>query len=195
MCGCALQACDAGACAGCSALSVCMLWCMWSFHARGEVARLSPSAENGRCRTPTLRVDTLPLQGGSTCTSTPPASLPLTFPRWRPAEDPGAPLLSAVCVSPSPWQPPGSGAAKGRKTQRSPAKMRTTCDKCLNYMLHVSTWRALLKIQRATKHGKKKSGEAETLKRNVPKFRDIRSPPPETRSLATRWARAATSRL
>ena len=45
----------------------------------GKLARLGPSAEDGRCRTPTLRVDTFPPQEGSTCTSTPPASLPLTF--------------------------------------------------------------------------------------------------------------------
>ena len=37
------------------------------------------------------------------------------LPGGRPAEDPGAPLLSAVCVSPSSQQPPGSGAAKLRK--------------------------------------------------------------------------------
>ena len=49
----------------------------------------------------------------------------------RPAEDPGAPLLTAVRVSPSPQQPPGSGAAKFRKTPRLPARWKTTCRKCL----------------------------------------------------------------
>ena len=30
------------------ALSVCVLWCMWSFYARGDQPRLSPLAEAGR---------------------------------------------------------------------------------------------------------------------------------------------------
>ena len=30
------------------ALSVCVLWCMWSFSARGAKARLSPLAEASR---------------------------------------------------------------------------------------------------------------------------------------------------
>ena len=37
----------------------------------------------------------------------------------RPAEDPGAPLLTAVCESPSPQQPPGSGAAKNNKNSEA----------------------------------------------------------------------------
>ena len=44
-------------------------------------------------------------------------------------KDPGAPLLSAVYVCPSPWQPPGSRAAKNRKTQRLPARM----EKCMEH--------------------------------------------------------------
>ena len=48
----------------------------------------------------------------------------------RTTKDPGAPLLSAVCVSPSPWHSPGSGAAKTRKTPRLPARDgKTTCRK------------------------------------------------------------------
>ena len=58
----------------------------------------------------------------------------------RTTKDPGAPLLSAVCVSPSPWHSPGSGAAKIRKTPRLPARMgnylrqmsKTTCRKSLH---------------------------------------------------------------
>ena len=41
----------------CSALSVCVLWCMWShtsFLARGEIARPSPLAERSSCYTPLL---------------------------------------------------------------------------------------------------------------------------------------------
>ena len=45
-----------------------------SLFARGEIARPSPSAEHGHCRTPTLRVDTLPPREGPTCNRTPPAS-------------------------------------------------------------------------------------------------------------------------
>ena len=44
---------------------------------------------------------------------------PTDLPGRRPAEDPGAPLLSAVCVSPSSQQPPGSGAAKLRKNSEA----------------------------------------------------------------------------
>ena len=58
----------------------------------------------------------------------------------RTTKDPGAPLLSAVCVSPSPLHSPGSGAAKIRKTPRLPARMgnylrqmsKTTCRKSLH---------------------------------------------------------------
>ena len=47
----------------CAARSQCV-WCMWSLLARvGKIASLSPSAEDGRSRTPTLRVDALPPQG------------------------------------------------------------------------------------------------------------------------------------
>ena len=53
--------------------------------------------------------------------------LPPTFPEERATKDPGAPLLSAVCVSPSPQQPPGYGAAKNRKTQEPPARKKNTC--------------------------------------------------------------------
>ena len=49
----------------------------------GIRARLSPSAEAGRCRTPTLRVDTPPPQEGPTCTRTPHSSLPPTIPGGR----------------------------------------------------------------------------------------------------------------
>ena len=101
----------------------------------GIRARLSPSAEAGRCRTPTLRVDTPPPQEGPTCTRTPHSSLPPTIPGGRTTKDPGAPLLSAVCVSPSPWHSPGSGAAKIRKTPRLPARMGQL------HAANLSTWR------------------------------------------------------
>ena len=68
---------------------------------------------------------------------------PTDLPGERPAEDPGAPLLSAVCVSPSSQQPPGSGAAKLRKTPRQPARWKTTCRKCPKlHCANLSTWRA-----------------------------------------------------
>ena len=62
------------------------------------------------------------------------------LPGRRPAEDPGAPLLTAVCVSPSPQQPPGSGAAKNNKNSEATrqdgkllaANVKTTCRKSLH---------------------------------------------------------------
>ena len=61
----------------------------------------------------------------------------------RSTEDPGAPLLSAVCVSPSPWHFPGSGAVKIRKKLRGyPPGWETTCGKCLKlHAANLSTWR------------------------------------------------------
>ena len=67
---------------------------------------------------------------------------PTDLPGRRSAEDPGAPLLSAVRVSPSPQQPPGSGAAKFRKTPRLPARWKTTCRRCLKTTLRKSLHQA-----------------------------------------------------
>ena len=50
-------------------------------------------------------------------------------------KDPGAPLLRAVYVCSSPWQPLGSGAAKTRKTQGLPARRKTNCGECLKKIL------------------------------------------------------------
>ena len=63
------------------------------------------------------------------------------LPGRRSAEDPAAPLLGAVCVSPSHRQPPGSGAAKGNKRNSRTAcqgenylrqMLKTTCRKSLH---------------------------------------------------------------
>ena len=62
------------------------------------------------------------------------------LPGGRPAEDPGAPPLTVVCVSPSPQQPPGSGAAKNNKNSEATrqdgkllaANVKTTCRKTLH---------------------------------------------------------------
>ena len=132
----------------CSALSVCVLWCMWShtsFLARGEIARPSPLAERSSCYTPTLRVDTHTPTAGrdhihlrSTLSHLPLFHRP--FRGARPTKDPGAPLLSAVYVCPSPWMPLGSGTARIRKTQRLTGRMenawsqtlKTSCIKTLH---------------------------------------------------------------
>ena len=75
------------------------------------------------------------------------------LPGGRSTEDPGAPLLSAVCVSPSSHQPPGPGAAKIRKTLRSyPPGWKTTGGKCLKLRsANLSTWRILRNSENAAK--------------------------------------------
>ena len=98
---CALSASNARVCTVVlRAVSVCAVVHVVPFPRVGKIARLSPSAEDGRCRTPTLRVDTLPPR----IDHTHPHSTYLSstdLPRGRSTEDPGAPLLCAVCVSPS----------------------------------------------------------------------------------------------
>ena len=89
-----------------------------SFSERGDDAHPSPLAERRDGHTPTLRVDTHPPQECPTYTVSV-APLPPTFRVRRPAEDPGAPLLCAVRVSPSSQHPPGSGAAKSNKNSEA----------------------------------------------------------------------------
>ena len=126
------------ACAGCAgnarvrtvllrALSVCVCVCVCSgacglFFTRGAQARLSPVAEAGRTpHSPTLRVDTFPPRSDHIHQhTTSPSSTDL--PREKSTEDPGAPLLCAVCASPSSQQPPGSGAAKSKKNSEATRK-------------------------------------------------------------------------
>ena len=98
---------------------VCAVVHVALFTARGDRARRSPSAEVGRCWThPILRVDTLPPRGS--CTHRTHTCLTSTdLPRERSTEDPGAPMLCTVCVSPSSQPPPGSGAAKSNKNYRN----------------------------------------------------------------------------
>ena len=114
-----------------------------SFSARGEIARRSPLAERGDRHTPTQRVDMHPPQEGPTCTYAPHAPLPPTFLGRRATKDPEAPPLGAVCVSPSPWQPPGSGAAKSKKNSRATrqdGKLHgASCSKI--HASNLSTWR------------------------------------------------------
>ena len=89
--------------------------------------------------TPTLRVDTLPPQEGDHMHQHTTSLSSTDLPGGRSTEDPGAPLLSAVCVSPSSQQPPGPGAAKIRKTLRGyPPGEKTTCGKCQNYIPQIS---------------------------------------------------------
>ena len=57
VCGCAVRVCCARACVALHRVVT------HSLFARGDIARLNPSAEDGHCRTPTLRVDTLPTAG------------------------------------------------------------------------------------------------------------------------------------
>ena len=124
----------------CCALSVSVLWCVWFLSGASE--SLGRGRQNAA--PPTLRVDTSPSRRDHTHTPThhavSVAHLPQTFQGERATKDPGAPLLSAVFVSSSPWQPPGSGAAKIRKTPRLPARMenylqqmpKTICHKSLH---------------------------------------------------------------
>ena len=54
----------------------------------------------------------------------------------RPTKDPGAPLLSAVYVCPSPWMPLGSGTARIRKTQRLTARMERCMEPNAQNFMH-----------------------------------------------------------
>ena len=100
------------------ALSECTVVHVVPF-SRVGLARVGvPRQRPAKSRTPTLRVDTSPPRGDhihqhTTCLSS------TDLPGGRATEDPGAPLLSAVCVSPSSQQPPGSGAAKTRKNSEA----------------------------------------------------------------------------
>ena len=112
------------------------------FSCRGVQARLSPLAEAGR-------MPHLQTQGSkrshheeTTYTRTPLASIPPTFLARRSTEDRGAPLLCAVCVSPSSQQPPGSGAGNARKLRGCPPGWKTTCGKCLKLHAATLSWRA-----------------------------------------------------
>ena len=124
-CGCVARVRGARDCARVQrALGVCAVVHVvtHSFSARGDDAHPSPLAERGDGHTPTPRVDMHPPQEGPTYTRTPhclccPSSTDL--PGERPAEDPRAPLLFAVRVSPSSQQPPGSGAAKSNKNSEA----------------------------------------------------------------------------
>ena len=77
------------------------------------------------------------------------------FQGGRKTRDPGAPLLSAVCVSPSAWHSPGSGAAKIRKKLRGyPPGCETSCGECLKlHAANLSTWRAPRNSENAAKNG------------------------------------------
>ena len=134
-----------------------------SFSARGVDAHPSPLAERGDGHTPTLRVDTHPLQGGPTYTRTPqclccPSSTDL--PGGRPAEDPGAPPLSAVRVSPSSQQPPGSGAAKSNKNSETTRQMENYWRQVLELQAtNLSTWPVPRNSENAAKRPKNRVHE------------------------------------
>ena len=124
------------------------------FRAWGQ--RVSESLGRGRPRAAPQPsgVDTSPPRGDHIHQHT--TSLSSTdLPGGRSTEDPGAPLLSAVYVSPSSQQPPGSGAAKIRKTLRLPARMeKTTGGKCPKlHSANLSTWRAPSQPGKCRKNG------------------------------------------
>ena len=48
----------------------------------------------------------------------------------------GLHCLAQSSVSPSPWQPPGPGAAKNRKTQRLPAGMEKCTEQTAQKYMH-----------------------------------------------------------
>ena len=112
---------------------------------------------------PTLRVDTHPLQGGPTYTRTPqclccPSSTHL--PGGRPAEDPGAPPLSAVRVSPSSQQPPGSGAAKSNKNSEATRQVENYWRQVLELQAtNLSTWPVPRNSENAAKRPKNRVHE------------------------------------
>ena len=95
-CGCAVCACAAGACAVYGALSVSMLWCMWTLYARGR--NIASESLSGGRQMPhsNPRVDTLPPQEGPACTQHTTCFTSTDLLRGRSVEDPRAPLLSAV---------------------------------------------------------------------------------------------------
>ena len=100
------------------ALSVCGVVHVVLLRASGSAASESLGRRRQNAAPPTLRVDTFPphrdhIHHYTTCLSS------TDLPGRRSAEDPGAPPLSAVYVSPSSQQPPGSGAAKDRKTSEA----------------------------------------------------------------------------
>ena len=134
------------------------------------------------------------------------------LPGGRSTEDPGAPLLSAVCVSPSSQQPPGSGAAKIRKTTRLPTRMenykqqvsKTTCRKSLHLAGTPQLGKCLetASSQKKKKTARKSATSSETKTKrgarsdrrpNRRRGRERRTRRPRTRT-HTGEARAATSR-
>ena len=112
---------------------------------------------------PTLRVDTFPprkdhIHPHATCLT------PIDLPGRRPSEDPGAPLLRAVCVSPSSQQSPGSGAANSEATRQDG---KNTCGKCLKlHAANLSTWRAPRNSENATKNDKNTKSQRNRQKRH-----------------------------
>ena len=88
-CGYTVCACDAGVRTRAQRALGVYAVVLWSFYRVWQKVRPSPPEEDGRCRTPHTHQH-------ATCLSS------TDLPGWRSTEDPGAPLLSAVCVSPSP---------------------------------------------------------------------------------------------
>ena len=116
---------------------------------------------------------------------------PTDLPGGRPAEDPGAPLLCAVRVSPSSQQPPGSGAAKSTlKLRGYPARMeKLLAADVKNYMQqNPSTWRAPRNSENAAKTAQirnlveigKNNHRRELLEDKIPGTKDTRDGPGPT---------------
>ena len=92
------------------------------FRAWGSGASESLSRGRQNAAPPTQKVDTFPSRKDHIHPHTTYLSS-TDLPRRRSTEDPGAPLICTVCVSPSSQQSPGSGAANARKTPKLPARM------------------------------------------------------------------------
>ena len=126
-----------------------------SLSARGEIAHRSPSAERGRKPHPNPEGRHAPtareLYTAHTCLTS------IDLPRRRSTEDPGAPLLSAVCVSPSSQRPPGSGAAKSKKKNSGDARQVENYGRQVPklHTANLSTWRTLRNSENAAKNGQK----------------------------------------
>ena len=168
------------------ALSVCVLWCMQSlFTAREDGVRRSPSAEVGRCRTPNPESRYAPtareLQTPHTL-----ASLSPSFRGGRSTEHPGAPVLSAVCVSPSFQQPPGSGAATSNKNSGDARQVENYWRQLPKlHAANLSTWRTLHNFENAAKNSQhtkrqrhRRNRHRRASRRQPPKRRTHKGPTP-----------------
>ena len=129
---------------------MCVLWCMWSFSARGANARLSPLAEASRKLNPNPKGRPAPTAKIPHAPAHTLASLPPTFRVRGQLRIPGL-HCSAVRVSPSAasWIRSCENQEKLRGTHQV---KKTTCRKCLKlHSANLSTWRTPRNSENAAK--------------------------------------------